>query len=38
MSEDMAVFKSYLRSTLRLLLELKKAIQNKDYETAERLS
>lgn len=35
--EEMAVFKSYLRSLLRQLVELKKAIKEKDFETSERL-
>jgi len=37
MTEDMAVFKSYLRNQLRLLKELQEAIENKDFETAEKL-
>lgn len=32
----MAVFKGYLRSLMRQLKLLKKALQNKDYESAER--
>lgn len=33
----MAVFKSFLRAQLRLLKELKAALTNKDYESAEKL-
>lgn len=35
--EEMAVFKSYLRRLMRDLQDLKKAIQEKDCEEAERL-
>lgn len=35
--EDMAVFKGYLRSLMRQLKLLKKAISEKDLEQAERL-
>ena len=35
--EEMAVFKGYLRSLMRQLKLLKKSIQNKDFEQAERL-
>lgn len=35
--EEMAVFKSYLRSLLRQLVELKKAIKERDFEASERL-
>ena len=35
--EERAVFKGYLRSLMRQLKLLKKALQNKDYESAERL-
>lgn len=35
--EEMAVFKSYLRSLLRQLIELKKVIKEKDFEASERL-
>lgn len=35
--EEMAVFKSYLRSLLRQLIELKKAIKARDFEASERL-
>lgn len=37
MKEEMAVFKSFLRVQLRLLKELKAALANKDYESAEKL-
>ena len=37
MIEEMAVFKGYLRSLMRQLKSLKEAIQNKDYEKAEKL-
>lgn len=33
----MAVFKSYLRSLMRQLIALKKAMQEKDYKLAESL-
>ena len=36
-SEEMAVFKSYLRSLLRDLKDLEKAIKEKDTEKAEQL-
>lgn len=35
--EDMAVFKGYLRSRMRQLKLLKKAIASKDFETASSL-
>ena len=35
--EEMAVFKSYLRSLMRELKDLKEALQSKDYEKAEKL-
>lgn len=35
--EEMAVFKSYLRRLMRDLKDLKKAIQEKNCEEAERL-
>lgn len=35
--EEMAVFKSFLRSQLRLLKELKKAINEKDLDSAGKL-
>ena len=35
--EEMAVFKSYLRSLLRQLKLLKKALEEKDFEKAETL-
>ncbi len=35
--EDMAVFKSFLRSMMRQLVNLKKAIDTKDYEVASKL-
>lgn len=37
MKEDMAVFKGYLRSLMRQLKLLKKAIQVKDFEMASNL-
>lgn len=37
MKEDMAVFKGYLRSLMRQLKLLKKAIDEKDLELAKRL-
>ncbi len=37
MGEEMAVFKGYLRSLMRQLKLLKKAIKEKDFESAERL-
>ena len=36
--EEMAVFKGYLRSLMRQLKLLKKAINTKDFEQAEQLS
>ncbi len=36
-TEEMAVFKSYLRRLLRDLKDLKKAIKEKNLEEAERL-
>lgn len=35
--KGMAVFKSYLRSLLRQLIELQKAIKAKEFDAAERL-
>lgn len=35
--EEMAVFKSYLRSLMRDLKDLKEAISKKDFERAEKL-
>ncbi len=35
--EEMAVFKGYLRSLMRQLKLLKKALASKDYETASKL-
>lgn len=35
--DEMAVFKSFLRSMLRQLIELQKAIKNKDLNLAENL-
>lgn len=37
MEEDMAVFKGYLRSLMRQLKLLKKAIDSRDFETASEL-
>lgn len=37
MVEEMAVFKGYLRSLMRQLKALKKALKDKDYTAAERL-
>lgn len=37
MNEDMAVFKGYLRSLMRQLRLLRKAISEKDFETAGKL-
>ncbi len=37
MGEDMAVFKSFLRSLMRQLKLLKKAIDSQDFETASML-
>lgn len=34
---EMAIFKSFLRGLLRQLVELKKAIQTKDFSMAEQL-
>jgi hypothetical protein len=35
--EEMAVFKSFLRSLLRQLVELQKAIKNREFEKADKL-
>lgn len=35
--EETAVFKGYLRSLMRQLKLLKKALESKDYETASKL-
>lgn len=35
--EDMAVFKGYLRSLMRQLKQLKKAIDNNDIDEAKKL-
>ncbi len=35
--EDMSVFKSFLRGLLRQLVELQKAIKNKDFDQADKL-
>ncbi len=37
MGEDIAIFKGYLRSLMRQLKLLKKAIDLKDFETASNL-
>ncbi|MDO4325159.1 MAG: hypothetical protein Q4E24_03835 [bacterium] len=37
MNEEMAVFKGYLRSLMRQLKLLKKAIHEKNFEEAEKL-
>lgn len=37
MKENVAVFKGYLRSLMRQLKQLKKAIDSKDFETASNL-
>lgn len=37
MDEEKAVFKGYLRSLMRQLKALKKALNKKNYEQAERL-
>ena len=37
MTEEMAVFKGYLRSLIRQLKLLKKAIEEKDFESAKKL-
>lgn len=37
MSEDMSVFKSYLRRLLQDLKDLKEALKSKDYEKAESM-
>ena len=37
MTEEMAVFKGYLRSLMRQLKLLKKAIEEKDFESAKKL-
>lgn len=38
MDEEMAVFKSYCRKLLRVLLELKKALDQGDIAEAKRLT
>lgn len=35
--EEMAVFKSFLRSLLRDLKDLQEALKSKDYEKAEKI-
>lgn len=37
MSEDMSVFKSYLRRLLQDLKDLKEALKSKDYDKAESM-
>lgn len=37
MTEEMSVFKSYLRLLLRELKDLKRALTNKEYEKAEMM-
>ena len=37
MSEDMSVFKSYLRRLLQALEDLKEVLKAKDYEKAEKM-
>lgn len=37
MSEDMSVFKSYLRRLLQDLKDLKEVLKSKDYEKAEKM-
>lgn len=37
MIEEMAVFKGYLRSLMRQLKALKEAMQDRDFEKAEKL-
>lgn len=37
MSEDMSVFKSYLRRLLQDLKDLKEALKNKEYEKVETM-
>lgn len=37
MSEDMSVFKSYLRRLLQDLKDLKEVLKSKDYEKAEKI-
>lgn len=36
--EEMSVFKSYLRRLLQDLKDLKKALEDKDYEKAEEMT
>lgn len=38
MSEEMSVFKSYLRRLLQDLKDLKEALKNKEYEKAEEMT
>ena len=38
MSEDMSVFKSYLRRLLQDLKDLKEALKNGEYEKAEKFT
>ena len=37
MSEDMSVFKSYLRRLLQDLKDLREVLKSKDYEKAEKM-
>ena len=37
MSEDMSVFKSFLRRLLQDLKDLREALKNKEYEKAEKM-
>ena len=37
LSEDMSVFKSYLRRLLQDLKDLKEVLKSKDYEKAEKM-
>lgn len=37
MSEEMSVFKSYLRRLIQDLKDLKEALHNKEYEKAEKM-
>ena len=37
MSEDMSVFKSYLRRLLQDMKDLKEVLKSKDYEKAEKM-
>lgn len=37
MMEEMATLKCYLRALMRLIKEIKVAMENKDYERAEKL-